>query len=49
MWQDEEIRDERALNTKRRILVTAKNGASFTVFGIYLCKIVSYEKVRSDS
>jgi len=48
MWQDEEIRDGRALNTKMHILVRAKM-VFLSLFLEYLCKIVGYEKVQSDS
>jgi len=44
LWQDEEIRDERALNTKKEHFGKGKKQCFFTVSGIYLCKIATYEK-----
>jgi len=36
LWQDEEIRDERALNTKRHILLRAKKSVFFSLFLEYI-------------
>jgi len=42
-------RDERALNTKKAHFGKGEKWCFFTVSGICLCKIASYEKIRSDS